>query len=402
MLSSVVAYIYTFQLIRRRLFQETVEHQPHNDAPYENIGIVAKERGSQHHASEGSIGIDDDDDAAGQNIDGAKNASTEVELGVKCPLPDKSVDASFSHVMPQNLTFGMFRNPTGAPFITSDFWADIVDNRRTFFVRPTEAGFPTMKKLRDWIRSRPHPITLVVNNQVAKSWPLDLKNKDYELILNETNLHAVYALNPWNLENFPKLKPLPCGLKWQFKSTKLFGEHKGRLVDIYSKVSSSAEETKKLFTNANRTPTVWVRPMDASNTDTPNYLKNTPALATVRGEICSLLKKTAPKSVVCDTKRISQPEYFDKLRKHRFIVSPAGKGLDTHGTWEALLAGCIPIVPRSHMDSLYEGLPVWSVYSWEEVTDEAMLRVERELKQKTYKWKKVFQQGWKKEIYKGL
>jgi hypothetical protein len=317
-------------------------------------------------------------------------------------VPDESVDATFPIGMPQNLTVGDFSNETGAPFITQDFWMNLVDNRRTFFVRPFEHGFPPMEQLRDWIRSRPHPITLVMNNQQDKSWPADLNNKDYELILNETNLHAVYALNARKLDNYPKLKPLPLGFKWQFRSTRMFGEKKKWLVDIYSNVSASAVETKKLFANENRTSTVWVRPMRDSNRRTRKYLKDTPALAMPRNQICSVLNWTSPETDVCATEKIAQTEYFDELRKHRFVVSPAGHGLDTHSTWEALLARCIPIVPRSPLDSMFEDLPVWLVGSWEEVTDEAVLRVEQELKGKEYKWEKFFASGWPSEIHKGL
>jgi hypothetical protein len=320
-----------------------------------------------------------------------------------CPVLDESVDATFPIGMPQNLTVGEFRNHTGAPFITQDVWMDLVDNRRTFFLRPWEEGFPAMDQLRDWIRSRPHPIALVMNNNEDYSWPADLNTTDYELILNEANLHAVYATNARKLDHYPKLKPMPIGLKWQFISTHLFAEKKNLLVDVYSNVSASAEETKDLFANENRTSSVWVRPMVDSNRETDRYLRDTPALTLVRDQICSVLKKTSPETGVCaSTKFISPVEYFGELTKHRFMVSPAGNGLDTHSTWEALLAGCIPIVPRSPLDPMFEDLPVWLVDSWEEVTDEAVLRIEQEFKGKVYKWEKLFASGWHKEIHKGL
>jgi hypothetical protein len=321
-----------------------------------------------------------------------------------CPAPNKSVDATFPKGMPQNLTVGRFRKETGAPFITQDCWMDLVDNRRTFFMRPTEKGFPSMKQLRDWIRSRPHPIALVMNNQLARSWPAYLHGKDYELILNEPNLHAVYAGNARKFDKYPKLQALPVGLHWQSVNTRLFGEKKKWIVDIYSRVSKSAEETKTLFANENRTSTVWVRPMAATNTakTTQKYLRTNPALNMVRDQICSVLKKTSPEAAVCSTEKLKQAEYFDELQKHRFVASPAGNGLDTHSTWEALLAGCIPIVPKSPLDSMFEGLPVWLINSWEEVTDEAVLRVAQEFKGKEYNWEKVFASGWRTEIHKGL
>jgi hypothetical protein len=322
-----------------------------------------------------------------------------------CPQPNKTVDATFPVGMPQNISnrWKPNKNQTGFPFITMDAWVGLVDNRRTFFLRPLEGGFPTMERLRDWIRSRPHPITLVMNNNHDFSWPADLTNKDYELILNETNLHAVYAVNPRKLAHYPKLKPIPIGNKWQFGSTRLFGEDKTRMLGIYSNVSTSAKETQKLFANENRTSTVWVRPMAGSNTrNTSRYIRDTPALELRRWGICTILKETIKEAVICAPKNIAHAEYFEELKKHRFMVSPAGNGLDTHSTWEALLAGCIPIVPRSALDPMFEDLPVWLVDSWEEVTAEAVLRHEQEWKVKTFKWEKLFQPSWGIEIHKGL
>merc|ERR1712129_17324 len=118
---------------------------------------------------------------------------------------------------------------------------DLVDNKRTFFLRTKEEGFPTMKELQEWIKSQPNPITLLMNNQHDKSWPEDLNNLEYELILNESNLHAVYAGNARKLKNYPKLKPLPIGLKWQKRSTQLFGEDKLGIIALYSTVSTTPQ-----------------------------------------------------------------------------------------------------------------------------------------------------------------
>lgn len=53
-----------------------------------------------------------------------------------------------------------------------------------------------------------------------------------------------------------------------------------------------------------------------------------------------------------------------------FVCSPRGGGIDCHRTWEALCLGCVPIVKTSGMDSLWNGLPVWIVNDWSEITPE--------------------------------
>ena len=93
---------------------------------------------------------------------------------------------------------------------------------------------------------------------------------------------------------------------------------------------------------------------------------------------------------------------MQQLKIHRFVISPAGNGLDSHATWEALLCGCIPIVPRSDIDLLFKDLPVWLVDSWDEVTDAAVREKGEYFESSEYKWEKVYRLYWEKEIYRGL
>jgi hypothetical protein len=55
-----------------------------------------------------------------------------------------------------------------------------------------------------------------------------------------------------------------------------------------------------------------------------------------------------------------------------FEVSPRGNGIDCHRTWEALILKTIPIVQTTHIDPIYDGLPVAIVKDWDEVTPERM------------------------------
>jgi len=315
----------------------------------------------------------------------------------------KEQDIEQKYVLPQQLTFGPFREEKGQPFITQDFWADIVDNERTFFMRPGEAGEPSPAVLLDWIRSRPHPIVLVINNQADEPWPVDLDNRTaYEMILNETNLHRVFAGNARNLKKHPKLQPLPIGLKWNFRSTQLFSEPKNGRAEQYKRYcAGSPSETEELFYSKNRTLTVYFRPMSIHG-HTRNYIQDTPALKASRGEIAPILKETANRSMVFAHDKLSQELLLQQLKIHRFVISPAGNGLDSHATWEALLCGCIPIVPRSDIDLLFKDLPVWLVDSWDEVTDAAVREKGEYFESSEYKWEKVYRLYWEKEIYRGL
>ena len=338
-----------------------------------------------------------------------KEVATQKKDVLICPVEPEGLD--FSAGFPQNLTFGRFRKEgmsdleRGRPYITQDCWVDAVDNKRTFFMRPLEGGMPSTDDLQRWIQSRPHPITLVLNNQVDKSWPLDLKNKtDYERILNEPNLHAVYSSNARFLEEYPKLRPIPIGLKWNYRSTKLFSESKPDLTTRFLNYSSSTpEQVEALFRSDHRMPTLYYRHMINSNKRTKNYVRDTPALQTIRHAIFPIINTTAKESLRMSGK-LDVQGFFSELKKHRFIISPPGNGLDTHATWEALLTGCIPIVPKSALDGVFEDLPVWLVESWDEVTDKAVKEKIEEFTapEKKYKWEKLFFHYWEEQIHEGL
>lgn len=63
--------------------------------------------------------------------------------------------------------------------------------------------------------------------------------------------------------------------------------------------------------------------------------------------------------------------------RYAFAICPPGNGLDCHRTWESLLLGNIPIVRRSSLDELYDGLPVAIVDDYSEITSEALRRWHR-------------------------
>jgi hypothetical protein len=90
---------------------------------------------------------------------------------------------------------------------------------------------------------------------------------------------------------------------------------------------------------------------------------------------------------------------WDNMIKHAFVLSPQGNGLDCHRTWEALCLGCIPIVKTSGLDPLFEGLPVWIVSSWSEVTRENMVSKINEFKERTFQTERLTLDFWRKRIF---
>ena len=59
-------------------------------------------------------------------------------------------------------------------------------------------------------------------------------------------------------------------------------------------------------------------------------------------------------------------EYLEDLRASYFCLSPAGDGIDTHRTWEALYLGTVPVVTRSVFTEQHPDLPMVVLDDWAE------------------------------------
>ena len=72
------------------------------------------------------------------------------------------------------------------------------------------------------------------------------------------------------------------------------------------------------------------------------------------------------------SRKVSRSALWREKTRYAFVISPHGHGLDCHRTWESLALGNIPIVKRSPLDGLYDGLPVVVVDAWDEITAAAL------------------------------
>ena len=298
---------------------------------------------------------------------------------------------------------GRYIHQSARPFISQDIWDEVANHKTIFFVRPMEPFYPeTEKKWKKWLDKRipDGPVTVIMNNQWDRGWPRG-DNSFTEDLLSHPNLKRLYVCNPTIIHQ--KVSPLPVGLRYQLYSTKLYAESKKEKNDLFRSVSGSPMESKNLMMSKdqNRTLTVWVRPMGYTDElRSVNFEKNTSALTTKRRYLCSKLKISAPGSAVCehDVEFYNDTTYFNELKTHTFVASPPGNGLDTHTTWEALLAGCIPIVPHSSLDPMFKDLPVWLINDWDEVTDETVKDRANYFKKNIWNWDKIFVDGWIKEM----
>jgi hypothetical protein len=108
---------------------------------------------------------------------------------------------------------------------------------------------------------------------------------------------------------------------------------------------------------------------------------------------------TIPKHLVFyEPQKCTRDVCWKNMTQYAFVVSPHGNGLDCHRTWEALCLGCIPIVKTSGLDPLFEGLPVWIVDSWLDVTEENMEQKINEFCQGTFRYERLGLNYWRDRI----
>lgn len=106
----------------------------------------------------------------------------------------------------------------------------------------------------------------------------------------------------------------------------------------------------------------------------------------------------SPSMVDYEPQRVDRKTTWENQSKYAFVISPHGNGLDCHRTWEALCLGCIPIVRTSPMDSLFEGLPVYIVQDWNEVTEENLRNVLADFSKRTFDLNRLTLSYWMNQI----
>ena len=88
---------------------------------------------------------------------------------------------------------------------------------------------------------------------------------------------------------------------------------------------------------------------------------------------------------------LSPDVYFESLPSYKFVISPEGNGIDCHRHYEALLAGCIPIIERNPLiEEKYKGCPILYTDTYSEITPDYLLMKYEEMKTKTYDFSRLF------------
>lgn len=75
---------------------------------------------------------------------------------------------------------------------------------------------------------------------------------------------------------------------------------------------------------------------------------------------------------VFQSKALPRTQVWRKWGEYAFVLSPPGRGLDCHRTWEALACGNIVLAQSSPLDCLFEDLPVIPIKDWSQITEKSL------------------------------
>lgn len=91
--------------------------------------------------------------------------------------------------------------------------------------------------------------------------------------------------------------------------------------------------------------------------------------------------------------------YFETLPKYKFIISPEGNGIDCHRHYEALMAGCIPIVEDNEMvKEKYQECPILYTKDYSEITEQYLEEKYKEMIDKEYDFSYLLLSSYDEEI----
>uniref|UniRef100_A0A914VBJ8 Exostosin GT47 domain-containing protein n=1 Tax=Plectus sambesii TaxID=2011161 RepID=A0A914VBJ8_9BILA len=173
---------------------------------------------------------------------------------------------------------------------------------------------------------------------------------DYEWLLDDANLLAWFGQNI-GLQH-PKLFPIPIGVANSYWA--------------HGNISALRIVSRSLEPFRSRHTLLYVN----IKSDT-NYVERTKVEKYVEQEFAGRSDVT-----IVNKGQLDWEAYMKQLGGAKFVLSPAGNGIDCHRTWEALIMGAVPVVRDSSISALYADLPVMIVNDWKELNLDSLRRFE--------------------------
>jgi len=99
---------------------------------------------------------------------------------------------------------------------------------------------------------------------------------------------------------------------------------------------------------------------------------------------------------------LSSFQFYRRLDRHRFTISPEGNGIDCYRTWEALYLRSIPIVQRSPEMEHFSDLPILFTDDYGELTPDYLEDQYARMLETDYRIEKLFFSYWKRRLEESI
>ena len=100
---------------------------------------------------------------------------------------------------------------------------------------------------------------------------------------------------------------------------------------------------------------------------------------------------------------VRKQTYWNALLDHKFIISPEGNGIDCHRHYEALMAGCIPIVEDNpQIREKYAGCPILYTKNYSDINNNFLQKKYTEMLDQTYDFSCLFMSHYTEEQQKQI
>lgn len=196
-------------------------------------------------------------------------------------------------------------------------------------------------------------------------------------LLEKDNMLVWLCKNPCIIHD--KLMGYPLGPKWQWKTTRFFGEDKKKHLEIFNKYCLNPHDN---FKNENK-ELLYLNFSQTTSKPLYSFHKN------IRRSCLEKLKMHFHYNDSSDFET-----YISCLNQFKFVASPPGRGIDTHRTWEALMCGCIPIIMSGPHDYLFENLPVVIINDWSIISEEYLNNLYIHMILKKYDYSIIYTPYW--------
>jgi hypothetical protein len=107
------------------------------------------------------------------------------------------------------------------------------------------------------------------------------------------------------------------------------------------------------------------------------------------------VKKILKKNNIKFNEHQTAQNYYRSLPTYKFVISPEGNGIDCHRHYEALIAGCIPVVERNEfIERKYGNCPILYTTDYREITPDYLETRYQEMLDTKYDFSNLFLDNW--------